>query len=71
MRFKWDSNKAYESKHTIKDTLLISNRNNVKGLEYPFVICVTKGFVSKCSIPKFSLYDAYSFVLEVIFVDIR
>lgn len=44
VRFKWDSNKAYESKHTIKDTLLISNRNNVKGLEYPFVICVTKGF---------------------------
>lgn len=46
VRFKWDSNKAYESKHTIKDTLLISNRNNVKGLEYPFVICVTKGFVA-------------------------
>lgn len=46
VRFNWDSNKAYESKHTIKDTLLISNRNNVKGLEYPFVICVTKGFVA-------------------------
>ncbi len=42
----WETNKAYESKHTIKDTLLISNRNNVKGLEYPFVICVTKGFVA-------------------------
>lgn len=42
----WDANKAYISKHTIKDTLLISNRNNVKGLEYPFVICVTKGFVA-------------------------
>lgn len=41
----WTINKAYESKHTIKDTLLISNRNNVKGLEYPFVICVTKGLV--------------------------
>lgn len=46
INFKWESNKAYESKHTIKDTLLISNRNNVKGLEYPFVICVTKGFVA-------------------------
>ena len=46
VNFKWDVNKAYESKHTIKDTLLISNRNNVKGLEYPFVICVTKGFVA-------------------------
>lgn len=46
IRFNWESNKAYESKHTIKDTLLISNRNNVKGLEYPFVICITKGFVA-------------------------
>lgn len=44
--FNWDANKAYISKHTIKDTLLISNRNNVKGLEYPFVICITKGFVA-------------------------
>lgn len=44
--FNWEANKAYISKHTIKDTLLISNRNNVKGLEYPFVICVTKGFVA-------------------------
>lgn len=46
VEFKWEANKAYISKHTIRDTLLISNRNNVKGLEYPFVICVTKGFVA-------------------------
>ena len=41
-KFEWKVNKAYESKVKIKNTLLISNRNNVKGLEYPFVICVTK-----------------------------
>ena len=35
-------NKAYESKEKQPNTLLISNRNNVKGLEFPFVICVTK-----------------------------
>lgn len=46
VEFNWEANKAYISKHTIKDTLLISNRNNVKGLEYPFVICVTKRFVA-------------------------
>lgn len=46
IKFNWAVNKAYETKHTIKDTLLISNRNNVKGLEYPFVICVTKGLVA-------------------------
>lgn len=44
--FKWQTNKAYESKRKFKDTLLISNRNNVKGLEYPFVICVTKKITS-------------------------
>lgn len=26
-----------------KDTLFISNRNNVKGLEFPFVICFMQG----------------------------
>lgn len=40
--FGWEVNKAYESKEKIKDTLFVSNKNNVKGLEFPFVICVTK-----------------------------
>ncbi|MDU9047780.1 MAG: ATP-binding domain-containing protein [Candidatus Electrothrix sp. Rat3] len=40
--FGWKANKTYESKEKRHDTLLISNRNNVKGLEFPFVICVTK-----------------------------
>ncbi|MBZ9627451.1 ATP-binding domain-containing protein [Psychroflexus sp. CAK1W] len=40
--FGWNVNKAYETKEKQPDTLLISNRNNVKGLEFPFVICVTK-----------------------------
>lgn len=38
----WDVNKAYETKNKIEGSLLVSNRNNVKGLEYPFVICMTK-----------------------------
>lgn len=37
-----ECNIAYESKKTEKDKILISNRFNVKGLEYPFVICITK-----------------------------
>lgn len=40
--FGWNVNKAYETKEKQPETLLISNRNNVKGLEFPFVICVTK-----------------------------
>ena len=39
--FGWDVNKAYESKITEKNQLFISNKNNVKGLEFPFVICVS------------------------------
>ena len=42
----WPINKAYESKKKISGTLLLSNRNNVKGLEYPFVICITQGIGS-------------------------
>lgn len=41
-RFGWAVNKAYENKKKIDGTLLVSNRNNVKGLEYPFVLCITK-----------------------------
>lgn len=36
-------NKAYETKEKKSEAILISNRNNVKGLEFPFVICITQG----------------------------
>lgn len=41
--FSWQVNKAYETKKSQPGTILVSNRNNVKGLEYPFVICLTNG----------------------------
>ena len=40
-KFKWGVNKAYESKSKRENTLFISNKNNVKGLEFPFVICIS------------------------------
>lgn len=40
-RFGWEVNLGYQTKTKIKDTLFISNKNNVKGLEFPFVICLT------------------------------
>ncbi|ACU04209.1 DEAD/DEAH box helicase [Pedobacter heparinus] len=40
-RFGWRINRAHESKSLIDNTLCISNSNNVKGLEFPFVICIT------------------------------
>lgn len=38
----WSVNKAYESKQKLPASLFISNKNNVKGLEFPFVVCVTR-----------------------------
>ena len=40
--FDWETNKAYESKIPVKNAVLVSNRNNAKGLEYPYVICITE-----------------------------
>jgi superfamily I DNA and RNA helicase len=37
----WNINRGFQSKEKINNTLFISNRNNVKGLEFPFVICIT------------------------------
>jgi superfamily I DNA and RNA helicase len=42
----WPVNKAHESKRRIQGELFISNRNNVKGLEFPFVICVSQSISS-------------------------
>lgn len=42
-RFRWDVNIGYETKEKRKGSLFISNKNNVKGLEFPFVICLMQG----------------------------
>lgn len=44
-RFGWDYNIAHETKEEIQDSVFLSNRNNVKGLEFPFVFCITKKIV--------------------------
>lgn len=53
--FNWKVNKAYETKEKVKDTLFISNKNHVKGLEFPFVICVTRD-ISRSHSYRNSLY---------------
>ena len=39
--FGWEVNKAYDSKEKVEGKLFVSNKNNVKGLEFPFVICLS------------------------------
>lgn len=40
-RWEWPLNKAYETKTPIPGSLFVSNKNHVKGLEFPFIICVS------------------------------
>lgn len=47
--FSWKTNIAYETKQINKDSIFISNRYNVKGLEFPIVICITKKIESSIS----------------------
>lgn len=42
-KFDWECNIAFKSKKRVKGKLFITNRNNVKGLEFPFVICIVMG----------------------------
>ncbi|MBZ4037301.1 ATP-binding domain-containing protein [Flavobacterium sp. 17A] len=39
----WAVNRAYENKNKIENTIYLSNTNNIKGLEFPFVICLSSG----------------------------
>lgn len=40
-KLEWSASRGYESKEVIEDRIYISNPNNVKGLEFPYVICIT------------------------------
>lgn len=39
-QLQWKVNRAVESKEKVRDHVYLTNTNNVKGLEFPFVICV-------------------------------
>ena len=39
-KFGWDINIVYETKVKRNGAVFVSNKNNVKGLEFPFVICL-------------------------------
>ena len=52
----WKINKGYETKEIKKNTILISNKNNIKGLEFPFIICISTGIIDKNIRTRNSLY---------------
>ncbi|ACL22019.1 putative ATP-dependent helicase [Desulfitobacterium hafniense DCB-2] len=54
--FNWEINRGYDNKGQIEDTLFISNRNNIKGLEFPFLICVVTNEIEKNIKSRNTLY---------------
>ncbi|WP_257006660.1 DEAD/DEAH box helicase [Shouchella clausii] len=54
--FGWTAIKGYEVKNKTKDALFISNRNNIKGLEFPFIICITTSVLNSNTTIRNSLY---------------
>lgn len=55
-KYGWSAAKGYETKESNGDTVFISNRNNVKGLEFPFVICVTQGKIQNDVFTRNTIY---------------
>lgn len=45
--FNWNSSVTYKEKRINEKKLTISNKNNIKGLEFPFVICIANHIVSR------------------------
>lgn len=69
--FRWFSTKGYETKTKEEDTVYISNVNNIKGLEFPFVICVVPGKLSDNIKHRNAMYMALtrSFLTSYFIVD--
>lgn len=40
--FGWECNIGYETHKKVPNTIMLTNKNNIKGLEYPFVICLVE-----------------------------
>jgi superfamily I DNA and RNA helicase len=55
-KYNWTVNIGYETKEKKEGTLFVSNRNNVKGLEFPFVICIMQGVLSNDFSVRNSIY---------------
>lgn len=69
--FDWETQKGYEVKNKGGDKLFISNRNNIKGLEFPFVICIATNRIASNPVTRNSLYMALtrSFITSFLVLD--
>lgn len=69
--FSWESTKGYITKEINKGKVYISNVNNIKGLEFPFVICAVPTKISNKYADRNSFYMALtrSFLTSYFIVD--
>lgn len=70
-KYGWESSKGYETKQKTPDKVYISNVNNVKGLEFPFTICVVPRVITANILQRNSIYMALtrSFLTSYFIVD--
>ncbi|MCI9978429.1 DEAD/DEAH box helicase [Clostridioides difficile] len=54
--FKYNSNLIFNTKETYPGTITISNKNNIKGLEFPFIICIADYPINKNFTDRNTLY---------------
>lgn len=55
-KYDWEATKGYISKEKEKNKVFISNTNNIKGLEFPFVICIETGIINDDIRKRNSIY---------------
>lgn len=67
----WSAIKGYETKSTSEDAVFISNKNNIKGLEFPFVICVINEELTRNVFKRNTVYMMLtrSFITSYLLVD--
>ena len=54
--FDWESIKGYEAKRKAMGKVFLSNKNNIKGLEFPYVICVINESIARNLRQRNSIY---------------
>lgn len=54
--YGWKTVKGYEYKDMKDDAVFISNKNNIKGLEFPFIICVANEVITNDIILRNTIY---------------
>lgn len=52
----WDSTKAYNTKSKERNKVCLTNINNVKGLEFPFIVCIETGDIDRSILKRNSIY---------------